>query len=159
MRRSGRPLWVRNWGFGNAMRMSEIAAPLGLVNAADAAESATEVRGLFDSVYFLMWPGWREQLESNRWHWGKRWARLLPVVFVQPELPNGVAWGAEPESRLDNVTLLSVENQSWDTALLLANGLRQAGQIAQYMSERGHRRPLFWLYNPFLAPAYLILPA
>jgi glycosyltransferase involved in cell wall biosynthesis len=39
------------------------------------------------------------------------------------------------------------------------NGLRQAGQICQFMVERAHRRPLFWLYNPFLVPAYFILPA
>src|SRR5260370_1338356 len=113
----------------------------------------------FDSVYFFIWPGWRAQLESNRWHWGKRWGLRVPVVFVQPEMAAGVSWHAEPEGRLENVTLLSVETHSWDPALLFTIGLRQVGQISRYMAERGHTRPLFWLYNPFFAPAYLFLPA
>ncbi len=113
----------------------------------------------FDSVYFFIWPGWRAQLESNRWHWGKRWGLRVPVVFVQPEMATGVSWHAEPEGRLENVTLLSVETHSWDPALLFTIGLRQVGQISRYMAERGHTRPLFWLYNPFFAPAYLFLPA
>ncbi len=44
-----------------------------------------------------MWPGWREELESNRWHWGKRWARTLPVVFIQPELRRGRC-GCQPRA-------------------------------------------------------------
>ena len=112
----------------------------------------------FDSVYFFMWPGWRDQLESNRWHWGKRWAQRLPVVFIQPELATGLKWRAQPEDRLDNVVLLSIENASSDLSRLLLVGLRQAGQLMEYMRAHGHRRSLFWLYNSFLAPAYLVLP-
>jgi glycosyltransferase involved in cell wall biosynthesis len=112
----------------------------------------------FDSVYFFMWPGWRDQLESNRWHWGKRWAQRLPVVFIQPELATGLKWLAQPEDRLDNVVLLSIESASSDLSRLLLVGLRQAGQLMEYMRAQGHRRSLFWLYNSFLAPAYLVLP-
>jgi Glycosyl transferases group 1 len=126
----------------------------------EVAEPALfDIRERFDSVYFFIWPGWRAQLESNRWHWGKRWGSRLPVVFIQPELATGVSSHAEPEGRLENVTLLSVEEHSWDPALLFTIGFRQASQISRYMTERGHTRPLFWLYNPFLAPAYLFIPA
>jgi glycosyltransferase involved in cell wall biosynthesis len=111
-----------------------------------------------DSVYFFMWPGWRDQLESNRWHWGKRWAQRLPVVFIQPELAAGVPWRAEPEGRLVNVTVLSIQTGGSHADDLLSVGLKQAGQLAEYMNVQGHRRSLFWMYNLFLAPAYLVLP-
>jgi hypothetical protein len=62
----------------------------------------------FDSVYFFMWPGWPNELESNRWHWSKRWARWLPVVLIQPELAPGKPALAVPEKRLANVELLSM---------------------------------------------------
>jgi glycosyltransferase involved in cell wall biosynthesis len=111
-----------------------------------------------DSVYFFMWPGWRDQLESNRWHWGKRWAQRLPVVFIQPELAAGVPWRAEPEGRLANVTVLSIQTGASHADDLLSVGLKQAGQLAEYMNVQNHRRSLFWMYNLFLAPAYLVLP-
>ena len=119
--------------------------------------STAQVCQHFDSVYFFMWPGWRDQLESNRWHWGKRWAQRLPVVFVQPELDEDLHWRAQPEGRLANVTLLSVQSTAAHRDLLLSAGLRQAGQLAEYMTIAGHRRSLFWMYNPLLVPAYLAL--
>jgi glycosyltransferase involved in cell wall biosynthesis len=125
-------------------------------DASEAAAAATWQ--CYDSVYFFMWPGWREQLESNRWHWGKRWAQRLPVVFIQPELGEAVRWCAEPDKRLANVTVLSIECCAADQELLLSTGLRQAGQLASYMNAQAHRRPLFWMYNPLLTPAYLMLP-
>lgn len=112
-----------------------------------------------DSVYFFMWPGWRDELESNRWHWSKRWAQRLPVVLIQPELPVGEPARAVPEHRLANVELLSVEKQSDDARDWLASGLRQAGQIAAHMAFRGHRHPVFWFYNPHLVAPYALLPA
>ena len=112
-----------------------------------------------DSVYFFMWPGWREELESNRWHWGKRWGRRFPVVFIQPELPQGEAASANPEPRLKNIEILSVESQAAEPDSLLSVGLRQCGQIAGHMLTRGHERPLFWFYNPWLVVPFLMLPA
>jgi glycosyltransferase involved in cell wall biosynthesis len=112
-----------------------------------------------DSVYFFMWPGWREELESNRWHWGKRWARRLPVVFIQPELAQGEAASANPELRLHNIEILSVEARSAEPECIWSVGLRQCGQIAAHMLARGHERPLFWLYNPWLLVPSLLLPA
>jgi glycosyltransferase involved in cell wall biosynthesis len=112
-----------------------------------------------DSVYFFMWAGWRDELESNRWHWGKRWAATLPVVFIQPELRVGELAEASPEPRLANVEILSVEANSSHPESLLRVGLRQSGQIAAHMLSRGHERPLFWFYNPWLAVPYMMLPA
>jgi glycosyltransferase involved in cell wall biosynthesis len=112
-----------------------------------------------DSVYFFMWPGWRDELESNRWHWSKRWARRLPVVLIQPELAAGEAVCAIPEPRLENVELLSIEQRSVTAQDWLVTGLRQAGQIARHMRARGHQRPLFWFYNPHFVVPYALLPS
>lgn len=119
----------------------------------------TEFWRRFDSVYFLMWPGWRDQLESNRWHWGKRWGQRLPVVFVQPELPPGERSRLELETRLENVHILSIEAATTNLSDLLAVGLRQAGQLASHMRHHGHGAPLLWFYNPWLTAAYLLSPA
>src|SRR5215472_18559356 len=112
-----------------------------------------------DSVYVFMWPGWREELESNRWHWGKRWARKFPVVFIQPELTHGEPAVSSPESRLGNAEILSIETYPAEAESLFGVGLRQSAQIVEHMRSRGHERPLFWLYNPWLAVPYLVVPA
>lgn len=125
----------------------------------DQSSPLALARRRLDSVYFFMWAGWRDELESNRWHWGKRWAGTLPVVFIQPELREGEAAEANPELRLANVEILSVEAPSSDPGSLLRVGLRQSGQIAAHMLSRGHDRPLFWLYNPWLLVPNLLLPA
>jgi len=112
-----------------------------------------------DSVYFFMWPGWRAEMESNRWHWSKRWAQRLPVVLIQPEMAVGKSFRAVPEQRLANVELLSIEGQSQNTEDWLAIGMRQAGQIAAHMAARGHEHPLFWTYDPELVIPFALLPA
>ena len=111
----------------------------------------------FDSVYFLMAPGWRTEARSNRWNYGRRWARRAPVVLVQPELGPGETARSEPEPRLDNVEILSVRESS--SLASFAAGLVQAEQISSLMRRRGHRWPLLWLYNPYLVFAYALLPA
>jgi glycosyltransferase involved in cell wall biosynthesis len=117
------------------------------------------VSGNLDSVYFFMWSGWRTELESNRWHWGKRWARRLPTVFIQPELFPHEAARSEPEPRLAGVELLAIEMAPRNARDWFMVALRQAGQIAAHMASRGHRRPLFWFYNPQLAVPFALVPA
>jgi hypothetical protein len=123
------------------------------------AEPVPGIRGVeLDSIYFFMYPGWREELESNRWHWSKRWGQRLPVVMIQPELPAGKPARIYAEQRLANVEILMIEKvgreRDW-----LPTGVRQAGQIAAYMASRKHQCPLFWFYNPHLLIPYLFLPA
>ena len=138
---------------------AEDASPTPADPASDQRVRFSDVRRRVDSVYFFMWAGWREELESNRWHWGKRWAGALPVIFIQPELREGQAADANPEPRLANVEILSIEEHSSDPEVLLIVGLRQSAQIAAHMRLRGHERPLFWFYNPWLAVPYMMLPA
>ena len=111
----------------------------------------------FDSVYFLMAPGWRTEARSNRWHYSCRWARHAPVVLVQPELSPGSDARSEVELRIGNVEILSVREASLRPSF--SAGLIQAQQIISFMQQRDHRRPLLWFYNPNLAFAYALLPA
>ena len=111
----------------------------------------------FDSVYFFMWPGWSRELRSNRWHWAKRWARLKPVVLIQPD--RLVAWShVRPDLRIPNCHVLSIFASNPSRGAF-ARGPIQTVQIARHMVSAGHARPLFWVYNPYLLPAIAGLPA
>ena len=110
-----------------------------------------------DAIYFLLFPGWRKEVEYFPWHYGRRWARRVPVVLVQPELAAGAPVASEPERRLDNVEILSVEEQTYPGCLPV--GVVQARQIVEFMRRRGHRRPLLWFHNPSLVFAYALVPA
>ena len=111
-----------------------------------------------DSVYFLMFPGWKNELRSNRWHYAKRWARHRAVVLVQPDQPKGRFGIPEPELRIPNCTILSVRRPSGGSQYE-DDPARTASQLAKHMLDSGHRRPLLWFYNPWLFPAFAALPA
>jgi glycosyltransferase involved in cell wall biosynthesis len=110
----------------------------------------------FDSVYFLMFDGWKQELMSNRWHFAARWARHLPVVLLQPN-QHAPRAANEPEPRLPNTEIVSVQATREPTHL--GDALIQAGQVHNHMRWRGHTRPLLWCYNPNLAGMYAAVPA
>lgn len=111
----------------------------------------------FDSVYFFLAPGLRNEVQYDPWHYGRRCARQLPVVFVQPELQQGLSAKSEPEPRLDNVEILSIEEAGSKPSF--ARGLVQAGQLVNFMRQRNHRQPLLWFWNPSLLFPYALVPA
>jgi glycosyltransferase involved in cell wall biosynthesis len=114
--------------------------------------------GRIDCVYFLMWPGWKQELRSNRWHYAKRWSHAAPVVLVQPDLsPNedGAA-ESELEPQIPNCRILRIESQDSDSPLMVLN---QILQIQADLEAHRFHRPLLWLYNPKLVSAYCALPA
>jgi glycosyltransferase involved in cell wall biosynthesis len=112
-----------------------------------------------DSVYFLMFPGWRTEAQANRWHYSRRWARHVPVVLVQPELPAGTTSRCEPEPRIQNVEILSVQERNSFCRPSFFDGLIQAKQICDHARNRRHVRPLLWFYNPYLVFACALVPA
>src|SRR5262249_44605640 len=122
------------------------------------AKTATPLLDRIDSVYLFMWPEWRTELRSNRWHFARRWARLRPVVMIQPERASRESSTVEPEPRIDNCQILSIvateHLERW-----VARSIHQTTQIGRYMRSAGHRQPLFWGYNPCLLMAYAALPA
>jgi glycosyltransferase involved in cell wall biosynthesis len=80
------------------------------------------------------------------------------VVFLQPELPTEATWHSEPEPRIDNVDILSIQASDGLGRPSFDVGLIQARQIMSYMRRHQHQRPLLWLYNPYLAFAYALVP-
>jgi glycosyltransferase involved in cell wall biosynthesis len=111
-----------------------------------------------DCVYFLMFRGWSQELQANRWQWAKRWAVEAPVVLVQPVQPRAsTTLNSVLEPRLPNTRILYVQSQ--DRGAARASGAIAAGQIAADLAAQGYSRPLLWCYNPRLREAYASLPA
>ncbi len=130
---------------------------------AQPAENASSLRieGLraeLDSVYFLMSDGWEEELESNRWHYARRWARHFPVVLLQPDQRLPRQRGATAAAAIENCEILPIMQTSGSTTRPL-QGYLQAAQVMDHMAKRGHSRPLLWCYHPPLATLYAALPA
>ncbi len=126
-----------------------------------AAEKAGATSALLgaDAVYFLMWPGWENELRSNRWHYAIRWARILPVVLLQPTQATAeLKLVTREEPRIPNCRVLWLKSSGCGVSYL-EDTLVQLGQVAVDMAVRGVQRPLLWCYNPNLVGLYAALPA
>lgn len=90
----------------------------------------------YDSVVMLTRSNWRTELRSNRYHYASRFARRLPVLFVQADLP----WlGCEQEAtELAGVTVLHVARFF---------GWRQTEILARAIERRRLQRPIVWVYE------------
>jgi glycosyltransferase involved in cell wall biosynthesis len=115
------------------------------------------VRAQIDSVYFLMFDGWAQELESNRWHYARRWARHLPVTLLQPSQRVPRSQDAAAAPGIDNCEVLPVLQPRGEMTYL--PGLVQAAQVMEHMARRGHSKSLLWSYNPWLAALYAAVPA
>lgn len=97
-----------------------------------------ELKDHFDAVVMLTWSDWKTEPRSNRYHYASRFARHLPVYFVQPTAAPRM-WPLE-RTELPNVTLLHTgENYSHAQSLLIEAAL----------ARHDVRRPLIWVYNVF----------
>lgn len=109
-----------------------------------------------DAIYFLMFPGWEDELRSNRWHYATRWAKHLPVILVQESpLEN---WGTEKEERIENCRILRVRRAS-DSMSDTAEYSHQADQIKKDIKDHGYKHVILWMYNPNYVLAWKIIPA
>ena len=88
-----------------------------------------------DCVVMLTWSNWHTEPRSNRYHYAMRFARHVPVFFVQPD--DGDAM--EERSGEPNVTIVHVGSEYGSAQL-------KAFQAA--LHSRGLTRPLLWIYNP-----------
>jgi glycosyltransferase involved in cell wall biosynthesis len=132
----------------NAERAQTTVAPTPLAQLEDAV----------DSVYFLMFDGWEQELESNRRHYARRWARHFPVTLLLPRERFGSMKGATAAATVDNCEVLPIAKTTFSSPYHL-RGIVQTAQVMDHMSKRGHRKPLLWCYNPGLATLYAGLPA
>jgi glycosyltransferase involved in cell wall biosynthesis len=143
---------------GGDLIVSEVSAPEEAATALEEQSPPWSLEGLIDSVYFLMFDGWPERLESNRWHYARRWARHVPVTLLQPRARGVRGPHALADAEIPNCEILPIADSN-PGATDLVRGLVQAGQVMQYMRGRGHTRPLLWSYNPRLAGLCAALPA
>jgi Glycosyl transferases group 1 len=91
----------------------------------------------FDAVVMLTWSDWHNEPRSNRYHYATRFARHLPVFFVQPDAPGREAVSESiPDSAIE---ILHVP-QTYD--------ITQTRALEAALARRGVRRPLLWIYNP-----------
>src|SRR5947209_18562374 len=91
----------------------------------------------FDCIVILSWSKWHSEPRSNRYHYATRFARLLPVIFVQPFWP-------EPNFRFEETDIRQF------TVLHLPETFddHQSTLLHCALRERGLMRPLFWVYCP-----------
>ena len=90
----------------------------------------------FDSVVMLTWSNWHTEPRSNRYHYATRFARDVPVLFVQPDAERAF----EEDTAIPGITLLHAGARY--------HGAQLAG-VARALERRGLARPLVWAYNPF----------
>lgn len=98
------------------------------------SDTAKNWNDSFDAVVFLTWSDWKTEPRSNRYHFATRFARKLPVFFVQPDGTSGeLTW-----EEASPVTIVHVSPvYDYD----------QAKRLEEFLAERGARRVLAWVYN------------
>jgi glycosyltransferase involved in cell wall biosynthesis len=89
----------------------------------------------FDCVVMLTWSNWKTEPRSNRYHYATRFARHVPVLFVQPD----EASVAEEASGHPNVTIVHAGPRY---------GTEQSTIVRSVLETRTLSRPLLWVYNP-----------
>jgi glycosyltransferase involved in cell wall biosynthesis len=92
----------------------------------------------YDAVVMLTWSDWHLEERSNRYHYATRFAKRRPVYFVQPD---GFATEISTEKVVGH-DIEVVHVPSADTR-------ERAQNMARFLRERGVRKPLLWIYNPY----------
>lgn len=98
----------------------------------------------FDGVVMLTASNWRTEPRSNRYHYATRFARSLPVLFVQLDGAGG-ACTFEP-TEIPGVTLVHLSPADGTRTSLQ----QQADQLGVALTSHGIRQPLLWIYNVLL---------
>jgi hypothetical protein len=91
-----------------------------------------------DAVVILSWSNWFTELRSNRYHYATRFARHIPVLFVQPDL-------LEENYEFEKTDIPSLKilhlSQNYNTT--------QVDLFNQALIEAGIIRPILWIYNGY----------
>jgi hypothetical protein len=93
-----------------------------------------------DSVVMLTWSDWKTEPRSNRYHFGTRFARHVPVFFVQPDSISGEVCF---EQAAPNITIVHAST---------AYGIDEAERLASALYKAGCHRPMLWIYNVLFEP-------
>ena len=94
----------------------------------------------FDCVLMLTWSDWKTESRSNRYHYAVRFARNVPVYFLQPDRAGDEAGAIDVEpTEVPGVSVIHVNRKS---------SPERAEAVAALVARDGHRQPLLWIYNP-----------
>jgi len=98
-----------------------------------------KIENYFDAVLMLTWSDWENEPRSNRYHYATRFARTVPVLFVQHRDLRRNDIFVEP-SGIDNIDIIHVNN-----------GMRTSdvSELKALLAARGIKRPLLWIYDSF----------
>ena len=96
----------------------------------------TSLSPCFDAVVMLTWSDWKTEPRSNRYHFATRFARELPVLFVQPD-----SQGRSIQVERTEIVGMEIVH----TPYLVVESEAQA--FLKILRERNIRRPLLWIYN------------
>lgn len=95
----------------------------------------------FDAVVMLTWSDWRTEPRSNRYHYATRFAKQLPVYFVQ-KTAAGIGCPVVEQTEFDNIFIVHAGTDY---------GRRQSLEIERVLADHKILRPLLWIYNPFFS--------
>jgi len=92
---------------------------------------------IFDAVVMLTWSNWETEPRSNRYHYATRFARALPVFFLQHcySHRNGIE---VKESGTSNIEIVQVSCGPTE---------REIREFKDLLTARGIKKPLFWIYD------------
>lgn len=91
----------------------------------------------FDAVVMLTWSDWKTEPRSNRYHYATRFAKSVPVLFLQHCYQYREDVLVEPSGH-PNIDLVHVS---------CGVTTKEIHQIKALLRARGIKRPLLWLYD------------
>ena len=105
-----------------------------------ASFDPSDLKDRFDAIVMLTWSDWKTEPRSNRYHYASRFAKTLPVYFVQADMPPMA--GPLEATELANVTIVHAGSQY---------GRPQSLFLETILSELDVKRPLIWVYNVYFS--------
>jgi glycosyltransferase involved in cell wall biosynthesis len=90
----------------------------------------------FDCVIMLTWSDWKTESVSNRYHYATRFAKVMPVYFIQINRPTDNQISFEEVQHNITIVYMNQYTVNTDTDIFL-----------DYLKNNNKNRPLIWIYN------------
>lgn len=110
----------------------------------------TQVLRYFGSVIFLTQSNWFTEPRSNRYHYATRFAKHLPVIFVQFD-KQGLGTSVETTD-VNGLTILHAPRAAAPDSITDEVSRTALNSVVQAINHCGGHRPLVWAYNPYCGP-------
>ena len=100
-------------------------------------KNSSNLKDRFDAIVMLTWSDWFTEPVSNRYHYATRFAKHLPVIFVQPDKEDGGGYQFE-ETNIENIVVLHIGVNYTE---------KQKNSLDQALYSKKVFKPLLWIYN------------